>query len=202
MKLFIGLFCALITTAAMADDETAVGVVDRMTCAEIQERITELSAEEEPDDYTLEEIAKLKGDLRRSCTKSAGGRRSAAASRVIVETSAVESDEYEEPVMEDIEEEAEEVVEKPKPKKKKAKKQQIEEPVIEEETVVEEDSESEEAAKEKLNKELANLNSGLCIDGSVPNRFGCCGDELFKDLGNMVFACCPKDGGDCFPPIK
>jgi hypothetical protein len=48
----------------------------------------------------------------------------------------------------------------------------------------------------------ANLDAGLCADGTKPNRFGCCGDEIFKDLGNTVFACCPKDGGDCFPPLK
>jgi hypothetical protein len=48
----------------------------------------------------------------------------------------------------------------------------------------------------------ANLDAGLCADGTKPNRFGCCGEEVFKDLGDTVFACCPKDGGDCFPPLK
>ena len=55
----------------------------------------------------------------------------------------------------------------------------------------------------ELEQELANLDAGLCADGSQPNKFGCCGDEVFKDLGNTVFACCPKEGnGDCFPPLK
>ena len=48
----------------------------------------------------------------------------------------------------------------------------------------------------------ANLAAGLCGDGTKPNRYGCCTDEIFKDLGNSVYACCPKTGGDCFPPIK
>ena len=55
---------------------------------------------------------------------------------------------------------------------------------------------------ELLEIELQNLDAGLCADGAQPNKYGCCGDELFKDLGNTVFACCPPDGGDCFPPIK
>jgi hypothetical protein len=48
----------------------------------------------------------------------------------------------------------------------------------------------------------ANFAAGLCADGAKPNKFGCCADEIFKDLGNAVFACCPKSGGDCFPPIE
>lgn len=46
----------------------------------------------------------------------------------------------------------------------------------------------------------ANIAAGLCGDGTQPNKFGCCADELFKDLGG-TFACCPKSGGDCLPPI-
>lgn len=49
----------------------------------------------------------------------------------------------------------------------------------------------------------ANVAAGLCTDGSKPNKFGCCAGETFKDLGNLVFACCPEDGeSDCYPPIK
>ena len=80
---------------------------------------------------------------------------------------------------------------------------------IKEEIKTEEEPGSEDASEqdtpsedELLEQELANLDAGLCADGTEPNKFGCCGDELFKDLGNAVFACCPKDGGDCFPPIK
>ncbi len=48
----------------------------------------------------------------------------------------------------------------------------------------------------------ANIKAGLCADGSKPNRFGCCEGETFKDMGNLVFACCPDDGGECYPPIN
>jgi hypothetical protein len=49
----------------------------------------------------------------------------------------------------------------------------------------------------------ANLAAGLCGDGTKPNRYGCCTDEVFKDLGDDGFACCPKNGDYlCFPPIK
>ena len=53
----------------------------------------------------------------------------------------------------------------------------------------------------QLEKELENLAAGLCADGTKPNKYGCCTDEIFKDLGDLVFACCPKDGGDCYEPI-
>lgn len=205
MKYLVALLCAVLTTSVMADEEVVAGVVDRMTCADIQERISELSSEEEPDDSVLEEIAKLKADYRRSCTKSAGGRRTAAASRVIVE--ATDDEEYiddEEPV-EDIEEVAEEeVVQEVKKPKKKTKKQSDESETQQSDDVDSGESaqETEEDLKAQLEQELANLNSGLCADGAKPNKYGCCGDEIFKDMGNMVFACCPKSGGDCFPPIQ
>lgn len=215
MKLFIGLFCALISTFAFAEDdeefvdESMPAVVERMTCEQIQEKITELSAEEEPDDDIIAEITKLKGDYRRGCTKSAGGRRNAAASRVSVEVASVETDDYDEEEIIEEEITEEEIIEdeEEKTKKKTAKKQKKknkaklkEEQVESEEVQPEEDS--AELLKEKLEQELSNLNSGLCVDGSKPNKFGCCGDEIFKDMGNMVFACCPKEGGDCFPPIQ
>lgn len=48
----------------------------------------------------------------------------------------------------------------------------------------------------------ANIAAGLCADGTKPNKYGCCAGETFRDMGNLVFACCPDAGGDCFPPIK
>lgn len=205
MKYLVALLCAVLTTSVMADEEVVAGVVDRMTCADIQERISELSSEEEPDDSVLEEIAKLKADYRRSCTKSAGGRRTAAASRVIVE--ATDDEEYidDEEIIEDVEEVAEEeVVQEVKKPKKKTKKQSDESETQQSDDVDSGESaqETEEDLKAQLEQELANLNSGLCADGAKPNKYGCCGDEIFKDMGNMVFACCPKSGGDCFPPIQ
>jgi len=48
-----------------------------------------------------------------------------------------------------------------------------------------------------------NLAKGLCGDGSKPNKYGCCPGEVFKQLEHFDFACCPKDGdGDCHEPRK
>lgn len=43
-----------------------------------------------------------------------------------------------------------------------------------------------------------------CPDGTVPDDNGCCPGEVYTDMGQMGFNCCPQDeeGGDCFPPIK
>ncbi|MBR1380780.1 MAG: hypothetical protein IJ560_04330 [Alphaproteobacteria bacterium] len=41
-----------------------------------------------------------------------------------------------------------------------------------------------------------------CQDGLPPDKNGCCSDEEYTDMGNLGFNCCPKSGGDCFPPIK
>lgn len=40
-----------------------------------------------------------------------------------------------------------------------------------------------------------------CLDGSMPDANGCCAGEIFTDMGEMGFNCCPEGGGDCFPPI-
>lgn len=40
-----------------------------------------------------------------------------------------------------------------------------------------------------------------CEDGSLPDANGCCAGEIYTDMGDMGFNCCPTTGGDCFPPI-
>lgn len=55
--------------------------------------------------------------------------------------------------------------------------------------------------EEILEQQIANLEAGLCADGTNPNKYGCCTGEKFKDMGNLEFACCPEEGGDCFPPM-
>ena len=175
MKLLLILMLAVATTGAFADEDANQKVADRVSCADIQTQITELGEIEDADEETLAELANLKADYRRSCTKSARGRRVSASSRKI---DVVE----EETIAEDKEPEAEEVEEAV---------ESVEEAAVE---TVDPVAEAE--------KELANLDAGLCADGSKPNKFGCCGDEVFKDLGDTVFACCPKSGGDCFPPMK
>ena len=40
-----------------------------------------------------------------------------------------------------------------------------------------------------------------CTDGSSPDSYGCCPGEIYTDMGDQGFNCCPEIGGDCFPPI-
>lgn len=40
-----------------------------------------------------------------------------------------------------------------------------------------------------------------CEDGTNPDANGCCTGEIFTDMGEQGFNCCPESGGDCFPPI-
>ena len=38
-------------------------------------------------------------------------------------------------------------------------------------------------------------------DGALPDENGCCTGEIYTDMGDQGFNCCPESGGDCFPPI-
>lgn len=40
-----------------------------------------------------------------------------------------------------------------------------------------------------------------CEDGNAPDANGCCAGEIYTDMGDQGFNCCPEAGGDCFPPI-
>lgn len=40
-----------------------------------------------------------------------------------------------------------------------------------------------------------------CEDGNPPDANGCCAGEIYTDMGEQGFNCCPTGGGDCFPPI-
>ena len=40
-----------------------------------------------------------------------------------------------------------------------------------------------------------------CTDGTNPDANGCCTGEIYTDMGDQGFNCCPETGGDCFPPI-
>lgn len=41
----------------------------------------------------------------------------------------------------------------------------------------------------------------LCEGNVAPDANGCCPGEIYTDLGDKGFNCCPEGGGDCFPPI-
>lgn len=199
MKKFVALLGIMIAPYVFADDGAGVGV--RMTCADIQAQISELAAVAEPDTDTVEELTKLKADYRRSCSRAARGRKTSAGVRIIKEDtdSAEDATDTEEEIVEV--EQAEEIIEvfEEEITTDAEPMQDVDGETQESDVALEQDAPSED---ELLEQELANLDAGLCADGTEPNKFGCCGDELFKDLGNTVFACCPKDGGDCFPPIK
>ena len=179
----------------------AAGVSERMTCADINAKLSELVAIEEPDDSVVDEITKLKADYRRSCAKAARKRKTSASGRVVVSVASEEVD----AVTSGDDEKS--VPDAP------AVESQVTADVVESSDVVETSDNSSDnvasaadnadaAENAELIQELFNLDAGLCADGSTPNKFGCCNDEIFKDLGDTVFACCPPQGGDCFPPIQ
>ena len=201
MKILLMLLMVGVTFGAYATDEvtesetTAQAIVDRMSCSDISARMVELSEIEEPDDDVTIELGKLKSDYRRKCMKSAGKRKTAAKNRVIItveeSASSPKEDVVEEKTTETVEEQPEKIEEKVEEKVEKTKTTETQ-PVSMEAT----------DAEIKMLHELMNLDMGLCADGTKPNKFGCCTDEIFKDMGNNVYACCPKTGGDCYPPLK
>ena len=200
MKFLTIFLMGFASLSAFANDEV---VSARVTCADIQAGIAELSGVVEPDAETIDELTKLKADYRRSCSRSARGRKSSASSRVVVQPVAVDVPQDE--AVAD-EKKAEDVVAAQKAEadveKEQANTENVAEYVADAAAEQTEEVVAEPTEDELLELELKNLEAGLCADGSKPNKYGCCGDELFKDLGNAVFACCPKEGGDCFPPIK
>lgn len=187
MKILVALLGLIITTGAYCEEEYEESieeeyvpvVVERMSCSDMQKRISELTPMVETDDDAYYELEDLKIKYRSTCARSASARRASGRNDIVVEEVV-----YEEEYIEDIVEEESE-------------------PVVE--TVAETVTEKEvEPVEPELTAEQidANFAAGLCADGAKPNKFGCCVDEIFKDLGNAVFACCPKSGGDCFPPIE
>lgn len=173
MKLLFGLMLTFVVSGAFADDGGAV--VERVTCADMSANISELAAIEAPTEDEQAELMALRAEYRRKCVQSARGRRVSSGQLAVSKAEDIEAGAAEEEIQ--VEEEAVALPDNP------GADEVV--PVISPE------------------QELANLEAGLCADGSAPNRFGCCGDEVFKDLGDTVFACCPKDGnGDCFPPLK
>ncbi|MDW3024094.1 MAG: hypothetical protein R8N50_00160 [Alphaproteobacteria bacterium] len=175
MKKFFAIFGVLFATTAVAGEE--VVIVERMSCADMSARISEIEQIATPTEEETTEQNQLKASYRKNCVKVARGRRTSGGAHVIKQTVMVEESLTEEAAVADEEETQKEVE------------------VAQESVPTEPDITPEQ--------ELENLDAGLCADGSKPNRFGCCGEEVFKDLGDSIFACCPKEGdGMCFPPIE
>lgn len=188
MKLLITLIGVIIANSAFAED--APMVTERITCADIKAQISELAAIEDATDDELAELEQLKIDYRSKCSRSAAKRKSSAIKNTVVAATVAVPDNdivTEQATDGDAESVAEDIAE---------------DVIVEDENFVAETS-AEIDEQALLEQELANLDAGLCVDGTKPNKFGCCTGEVFKDLGNSVFACCPKTGdGECFPPIE
>lgn len=43
---------------------------------------------------------------------------------------------------------------------------------------------------------------GVCTDGTPADKNGCCQGEVYTDMDDLGFNCCPVGGGNCFPPIR
>ena len=56
-----------------------------------------------------------------------------------------------------------------------------------------------ETIYEETTVEAENL--PMCPDGTAPDVNGCCAGEIYTNLGEAGFNCCPETGGDCFPPL-
>ena len=211
--LLLGL--TMVFGAAFADDAAVVQkVAERKSCADIKTEIANLSAIENPDDATAENLKQLQAQQRSNCMPKSAGRRTImrnVPSGAPKNTDVAKSDALSEYLAN---------------KKSNCDKLNTE---IEKLAARADDAESDTlasmrgvydmdcadkpaaanvaAAPEQTYEEWAaefdaNLAAGLCGDGTKPNRYGCCTGETFKDIGNAVFACCPKSGGLCFPPIK
>ena len=55
-----------------------------------------------------------------------------------------------------------------------------------------------------VNRDATAVISSKCFDGSRPDKHGCCPGEVYTDMGDLGFNCCPGDSedSDCFPPLK
>ena len=82
MKVLIALICLTVANGAFADD--APRIAERVSCADIKTRITELSAIEEATEEELAELEQLKTDYRSKCSRSAAKRKSSAAKNDVV----------------------------------------------------------------------------------------------------------------------
>lgn len=223
MKLPI-LFLCLMSLFTPAFAEENMNVVERKTCEQIKTEIANLSTIENPTAEQQAELKQLNLQQRSYCAIKGNGRRTVSRPTATV-TETPENVNVQATNIDVLDEyiatkkancdKLNAEIERLKPEETKAylvtemqkyynadcvtitpSATAVAEPV----TVV--------AAPAKTDEEWAaeydaNIAAGLCGDGTKPNRFGCCTGEVFKDLGDEGFACCPKVGdGLCFPPMK
>lgn len=197
----IGIICALICVPAIAEDvidetvpqdvvevevvdDAAVtdvpaprAVVSRLSCDEINQRVEELREDIKAYPELAADLEYMIGRQRTQCAARARRR-------------PVHNYENVNPVkqVDVVEEVADEEV------------QVVPEPVPEPEPVQEKTPEELAAEAAEIEENRA---KGLCDDGVKPNRYGCCAGEKFKEVSQMKFACCPREGdGECVEPRK
>jgi hypothetical protein len=152
-------------------------VVSRMTCDQINMRISELREDVKSYPELQSELDSMIGRQRTQCATTVN-RRPVHNYDNINPIRILDVPESESDVVEQLETES-----------------VVETKNIDAELMV--DQETENA------KITENLAHGLCGDGTKPNRYGCCPGEVFKEVEPLVFGCCPKDGnGQCVEPIK
>lgn len=200
----IAVLGALVCMPALADEETTTdavvdesgaefvdegattevpaprAVVERMTCADINQRVEELHED-------VKAYPELAADLEYMISRQRTACAARARRRPVHNYENVNPVKYFEPVEEVPEEQASE------------------------DAPTAESAPAPEQVPEKTPEELAaeqaqieeNRAKGLCDDGTKPNRYGCCPGEKFKEVSQMKFACCPREGdGECIEPRK
>ncbi len=222
---------AVLTMPAFADDDVAVDegrvLGARTDCAAVASEIATINKTEDPDAEMLERLAELQKIQRRDCSKSTARRRAmgrggkmanvVAAATVtadipadttvstdVAETATVESEtNTETEVTESVVDVADMSCDDLANKIDELRVDAVANADALDAHTAEYDARCMDVEPEKTPEEIAELiEAGFCADGTKPNRFGCCGDEKFKDLGDGVFGCCPPDESlDCFPPI-
>lgn len=201
--------------AAFADDAIiGQNVSERKSCAQLKAEIDQLSEFEYPDEATQATLKKLQSQQRANCLPRATGRRTALHNVAPVPDVATEHPDVLTEYLANKKSNCEKL--DAEIKKMMNKNDGSGDSVLASlRGVYDADCLEKPAPKAESGQNIfekpfeewsaeydANLAAGLCGDGTKPNRYGCCTDEVFKDMGNAVFACCPKTGGDCFPPIK
>ena len=169
---------------------TGKRVVERVTCANIGDRIAELREDVKFYPELAPELDKLLKQQRNQCSPKAARRPVRNYDNVGIVMASMEVPAE---VLEVETEQADVNAENPKKtiKKSSKKKSKGENP---------EDKKTDEIDD---SVRAANFAAGLCADGAKPNKFGCCAGERFKETSQMKFECCTDDGnGVCHAPLK
>ncbi len=221
LRLFI-LGVIMLVVPAFADDATTQKLTERKTCAEISAEMATLSAIENPDEETAAQLKQLQTQNRANCTPRATGRRTVARNMPTGVTQPKPADattatsdalsEYLANKKSNCDKLNSEIAKIAASETKDKADELASMRGVYDMDCAERHEMTEKPEPVPVEKELsveewaaqydANLAAGLCGDGAKPNRYGCCTDETFRDMGDGRYACCPKTGGDCFPPIN